>query len=65
MALEPPLRKVGVQKFDTMRPTYGYEKMSSFMALAQKVFGTDQKNQRGPFAPPPSPTVIGLSQNPV
>ena len=44
MALEPLLRKVGSQNFDTMRPINGYEKSPSFMALAQTVFGTDQKN---------------------
>ena len=53
MALEPPLRKVGSQNFDTKRPMNGYEKSPSFMALAQTVFGTDQKKHRGADSPPP------------
>ena len=41
MFLEPPLRKVGSQNFDTICPMNSYEKSPSFMALAQTVFGTD------------------------
>ena len=41
MALEPPLRKVGSQNFDTTRPIAGYENLLSFMALVQAVFGRD------------------------
>ena len=54
MALEPPLRKVGSQNFDKIRPINGYEKSVSFMALAQMVFGTDQKNTRGADSVPPT-----------
>ena len=59
MSLEPPLRKVGSQNFDTIRPVNGYENFPSFMALAQTVFGTDKKNHRGDDSAP-SPPVIGL-----
>ena len=55
MALEPPLRKVRSQNFDTIRPMNGYENYLSFMALAQTVFDTDQKNHKGGrFTPPPT-----------
>ena len=52
MALEPPLRKVGSQNLDTIRRMNGYEKSPSFMALAQTVFGTDQKKTTGGQFPP-------------
>ena len=64
MALEPPLRKVGSQTFDTIRPMNGYEKSLSFMTLTQTVFGTDQKNHREADSPPPT-SIIGLTLAPM